>query len=1178
MNKKIKVLLSAVIAVFGIGFFSNNSVYAADLQTVVNHAEMANLKYCYDKGRFKQKIYTAELNSIDSNDGHSGIILEDAAYPLPNGDSITCAGIISKYAPSFSATNEESKKTLLESLGYVWAKDSSKSRKCYKFVFGKPYSTGSGQEIQEESQSASLCADVDSSGKITGGGAVIEGNPVGDSFMIQVIGSSVSLVNYRSDGAQDRPNVANVGIGDDWNAAISAIDNAFGGSGKIYWVGDQQYMYKGSEVADSNTEGGETGAYVLSSNPFQKAQSALFKSNKSMIFTTDERQIVLQYYLSKDGDVSCTPRGTSDRKITINSVDYYVEQKPEAAGNKYNIPSGGGGGYTWWGEVDWEGLLNALNGATLVDGAGLPACENCTKDENGNCIDTPAVEKCEPGDEDCESAVNDEDSCFNGANSLGWIVCPIISALRSTLETIYDEIITPFLEINVSAFNMDGNGVYKGWQTFQGFANIAFVILLLVVIFSQVTGVGIDNLGIKRILPKLIVAAVLINLSYIICQLLVDVSNITGYGLRSLFESIQISGQSAGTGQGILTTAISGAIAAGAVAGAAATAGMWAPFIILPLLLGLITMLISVLFMFILLGVRQAGVIILVVVSPLAFVLYMLPNTKPLFTKWWKALTGLLLLFPICGAMIGGSALAGKILASTSTGFGTNLIAALLTVVPFFFVPTLLRGSFSALGNIGAKISGFGQRMAGGIGKVAGEGVKRTSAFKNVQANAKDREELRSRVAERRRLEGITSRIGNIQAGMRTPEQQLQYARAQAALEKMNDEDMFSDAELIQSEAGAKRFNRQVEAMKSKNVASGMVNRIGEVDGKTFTGSGGQFTQDTLAYSLYNATDDVERYAITSQLMASGHHGAEALHQVMQALGNDGNTAALATIAAAAKGDNKLGDLKSGARSTYDYINDLAEGKIKAGAVGSGGNVSDYVSGAGGARQVSFGGMSEQQLVNTDKEELRRYEQVIAQKRARGEELNDNEKKLVAQATAAWNNERIRGSAKKDIQDTISRIAFGTVRTPGKSDSGKAGEGESFDVRGGEDDDNGPAPTSPSGGSPAPSGGGGGGAPAPSGDSGSSSGPAEFNPNADSLVRDVNQARQEAMRENQRRDYEQEQKRTGGAVSGASWNSARAARREKDRAERRFNETVEKSNEFKGRQNPESGNNPSIYG
>lgn len=631
----------------------------------------------------------------------------------------------------------------------------------------------------------------------------------------------------------------------------------------------------------------------------------------------------------------------------------------------------------------------------------------------------------------------DDKPCFNGAGALGWIVCPVIKFLRWTLETIYEHIIEPFLQINAKAFSNENGGVVAGWQAFQGFANLAFVALLLVVIFSQVTGVGIDNLGIKRILPKLIVAAILINLSYIICQLLVDASNIAGYGLRSLFDGIQVGeAKIVGTGQTVMNTALTAAVSGMTAAAFYGSVGVWGPAVILPLLLALIGMLISTLFMFILLGVRQAGVIILVVISPLAFAMYMLPNTKPLFQRWWKAFTGLLLLFPICGAMIGGADLAGKILASTSDEFWPNLIAALLTVVPFFFIPTLLKGSFSALGNLGAKISGVGAKIGARAGGIAKAGVERTGAFRNIQANAQERQDIRNRVAERKRLEGTTKRIGSIAESMRTPEQRMQYARAQAALEKMNDEDDFnSRPDLIVSEATAKRFNRQVEAVKSRNVASGAVNVTGDVKG--FNGKGSSFASGSLAHILYNTQDEAERYATVSQLMASGHHGAEALHQVMEALGNDGNQGALDSIAKAAKGDNKLGDLKSGSRSTYDYINDLAAGKVQAGAVGSGNNISDY------AGKVKFGGMSEQQLINTDKEELQRYAQVINQKRTSGESLTSEEQKLVQQATAAWDNERLRGSAKKDVQNLVSEIAFGAVNIG----NNKARPGTSFDVQ-----------------------------------------------------------------------------------------------------------------------------------
>lgn len=1057
--RKQRIVVSGILAlvtsvIFSIIFSSNSfAIKAASIDTITNRAKIADLAKCH--ANFVDTV------NIDNLENASDILNESSVQlALPNtvrNDTFGCAELLDNgLVTKFNASNVNSKANFLKTMGYNPVSSSSSSTescKDYTIKFSDSATeiiddSGMGSGVPE--QVIKVCATIDNSkvkevniketkGFSTSVGVIDESSHANRGIKIlscggNRLGIDAPGISSGCDGATQSYDENNP------NSVFTAVDTL------LQQANDDNFTYS-SKTGGGMSDGGSQ-KYL---NTYKKGPLI---SNTSTIFTEDERIGLLVAYFNTYGQKSCNyggkdEDGNESKEITINDQKYYI-RKQSGSPDKFFVIDG----TSWFKTVSWDEIVSAIDGQTIE---GVQSCDG---------TDPPAM-----GDGTLLQEGSIEDGCFSGANSLGWIVCPIITALRETMDVIYQNVIEPFLQIDVTVFKTEGNSIYSGWQIFQGFANIAFVILLLVVVFSQVTGIGIDNLGIKRILPKLIVAAVLINLSYIICQLLVDISNISGYGLRSLFDSIPIQAPEAEAGESLVATLISGAIGGAAIGTAAATVTMWAPFVILPLLLGLISILISVLFMFILLGVRQAGVIILVVVSPLAFVFYMLPNTKPIFQRWWKALTGLLLLFPICGAMIGGSALAGRIIASTSNDFWPNLLAALITVVPFFFVPTLLKGSFSALGNIGAKISGVGNKIGGGLGKLAGEGVKRTGAFKNIQANAKDREELRSRVAERRRLEGITNRIGNISAGMRTPEQQLQYARAQAALEKMNDEDMFSNPELIQSEAASKRFNRQVEAMKSKTVASGMVNRIGEVDGKTFDGTGNGFTDNTLAYSLYNAADDVERYAITSQLMASGHHGAEALHQVMTALGNDGNTAALATIAAAAKGDSKLGDLKSGARSTYDYINDLAEGKIKAGAVGTGGNISDYVTGAHDAdhegRQVNFGGMSEQQLVNTDKEELRRYEQVIAQKRARGEELNDNEKKLVAQATAAWNNERIRGSAKKDIQDTISRIAFGEVKTPGVKGGDKKGnaiENEIVDIRGGESEP-GPIPTqTPAGG------------------------------------------------------------------------------------------------------------------
>ena len=81
-------------------------------------------------------------------------------------------------------------------------------------------------------------------------------------------------------------------------------------------------------------------------------------------------------------------------------------------------------------------------------------------------------------------------------------------------------------------------------------ANIIFAIALAVVILSQITGFGVSNYGIKKMLPTLIMVAVLVNLSFFLCQLAVDVSNITGYGIKKIF--VELGGPSSEFGEGSL--------------------------------------------------------------------------------------------------------------------------------------------------------------------------------------------------------------------------------------------------------------------------------------------------------------------------------------------------------------------------------------------------------------------------------------------------------------------------------------------------------------------------------------------------------------------------------------------------------------------------------------------------
>jgi hypothetical protein len=272
------------------------------------------------------------------------------------------------------------------------------------------------------------------------------------------------------------------------------------------------------------------------------------------------------------------------------------------------------------------------------------------------------------------------------------------------------------------------------WRSFRDIANALFVIAFLIIIYSQITGGGFSNYGIKKMLPRLIIAAVLVNVSFILCQLAVDISNIVGSSIYQFFDGIATT-----SGQNTNTTGWKEVTATILVAGTALIAAL-----LLLMTIGTAALL-AVMVALVILLARKAVLILLVVISPLAFVAYLLPNTESWFKKWWKMFYTLLLVFPIIGIVFGASTLASRIINNASagdtpvTGYIDNgkaiiddttylkLVALGIMAVPLFAIPTLLKSSMAGLGAIGSKLNGGLDRSmsaAGGHAKRRAESLE----------------------------------------------------------------------------------------------------------------------------------------------------------------------------------------------------------------------------------------------------------------------------------------------------------------------------------------------------------------------------------------------------------------------------------------------------------------------
>ena len=156
-------------------------------------------------------------------------------------------------------------------------------------------------------------------------------------------------------------------------------------------------------------------------------------------------------------------------------------------------------------------------------------------------------------------------------------------------------------------------------------------------------------------------------------------------------------------------------------------------------MIGLIGVFIGIIFFFFILAARQVAIVCYVVVSPIAFACMMLPNTKRFFDKWWKVGWGLLLVYPICGLLMGGGNFVSRLILSAGTYSETNSVefvtalAMAASIAPIFFIPEVVSNAMNALpnvlGGLANKISGLGK----GISRGTQGAIRGSEGYKTLQ-------------------------------------------------------------------------------------------------------------------------------------------------------------------------------------------------------------------------------------------------------------------------------------------------------------------------------------------------------------------------------------------------------------------------------------------------------------
>lgn len=404
--------------------------------------------------------------------------------------------------------------------------------------------------------------------------------------------------------------------------------------------------------------------------------------------------------------------------------------------------------------------------------------EECNKEENKDS------EKCKnnPAGEDDGDGSDDKNSC--AIEWVGWIMCPIIRMSNGMVVSTYSVMQKHFLNIKADEIFQQDKPAFKTWSSFRDIANVFFVIILSIIIFSQVSGVGISNYGIKKMLPKIIVFAILVNISWYVSVLMIDISNIVGH---SLFEWLSNDGQwdyssDSQTENNPIEQILGGAAVLGVGTAAGVTGALAAGS---SALLFLFSAALALIMMVFILLIRQAAVIVLVVISPVAFVAGILPNTEGFFKKWMKFLKNMLMIYPICSLIVGGAIFVSNLLYSNESSPLLKVAYGLLPILSLFTIVAIIKSVLSIIdGLTGGNLRGTLDRMSGRINN----SIKESSPIQHI----KDAENRRTvgdlPIGRNKKLGDVisdNSRFGRYVkgAGLTRARRQYNYEQKRAAQE-----------------------------------------------------------------------------------------------------------------------------------------------------------------------------------------------------------------------------------------------------------------------------------------------------------------------------------------------------------------------------------------------------------
>lgn len=360
-------------------------------------------------------------------------------------------------------------------------------------------------------------------------------------------------------------------------------------------------------------------------------------------------------------------------------------------------------------------LIGIVTGGTRGQTSNLsnyPLLNNTNTVDTSKCsVDTtnPPLNITISGTQDKQAAgggnvAQADDPCTATGFSLSWLICPTFQA-ADKFSQVTINLFEKQLSFRISDLNATGrqDKVKLSWSIIRDISSALLVIILLIMVISQAMGGGVfEAYTVRKLLPKLIVAVILIQLSWTLLAYVVGVFDDIGHGLKDIlylpFQGANLDNFGALLGNAGVGTGLAAAFSWTAVIGLAIGISIG-----LPALLGFVfAAVLADLTGLAVLIFRKIIILMALLLAPLAILCWILPGTESYYKMWRENLMKSLMMYPLVIGIVAAGRIFAYVIGSTRGDEFLNFF--LVTVAffgPLFILPKTYKWGGTAMRAIG---------------------------------------------------------------------------------------------------------------------------------------------------------------------------------------------------------------------------------------------------------------------------------------------------------------------------------------------------------------------------------------------------------------------------------------------------------------------------------------------